>query len=99
MRYSLSHSARSRTGPSPPFSPLTTTTCAAPRCSIKLNNKQIGRYLLGFYAFMMVLVMIMEFAAAIAIFAYVGKLESVNPDAKGVRLRCGAFFCDVRVKA
>jgi hypothetical protein len=52
--------------------------------SVKLNNKQVGRYLLGFYAFMMVLVMIMEFAAAMAIFTYLGKLENVNPDAKGV---------------
>ena len=54
---------------------------------IKLNNKQVGRYLLGFYAFMMVLVMIMEFAAAMAIFTYIGKLENVNADAKGVGIR------------
>ena len=52
---------------------------------VKLNNKQVGRYLLGFYAFMMVLVMIMEFAAAMTIFVFMGKLEGVNPKATGVR--------------
>ena len=65
---------------------------------VKLNNKQIGRYLLGFYAFMMVLVMIMEFAAALSIFVFMGKLEGVNPKATGVRRRARAHvrrhFCE-----
>ena len=46
---------------------------------IKYNNKVGGRYLLGCYAGLMVLVMIMEFAASIAIFSFVGVLDHVAP--------------------
>jgi hypothetical protein len=46
---------------------------------VKFNYKLGGRYLLGFYAFFMVLVMLMEFAAAISIFTFVGKLDDFGP--------------------
>ncbi len=40
------------------------------------NAKAGGRYLLGFYAFFMILVMIMEFSASLAVFAFLGKLDN-----------------------
>ncbi len=46
---------------------------------VRFNYKLGGRYLLGFYAFFMVLVMLMEFAAAISIFTFVGKLDEFGP--------------------
>ena len=46
---------------------------------VKYNNKVFGRYLLGCYAALMVLVMIMEFAASITIFSFIGHLDSVAP--------------------
>jgi hypothetical protein len=46
---------------------------------VKYNNKVFGRYMLGCYAGLMVLVMIMEFAASITIFSYIGHLDSVAP--------------------
>jgi hypothetical protein len=46
---------------------------------VKFNYKLGGRYLLGFYAFFMVLVMLMEFAAAISIFTFAGKLDEFGP--------------------
>lgn len=46
---------------------------------VRFNYKIGGRYLLGFYAFFMVLVMLMEFAAAISLFTFVGKLDDFSP--------------------
>jgi hypothetical protein len=58
---------------------------------VRFNNKQTGRYLLGAYAFFMVLVMIMEFAAAMSIFTFVGKLDAVSPGASSVASDYGMF--------
>lgn len=42
---------------------------------VKFNSKVGGRYILGFYALFMVIVMIMEFSAAVALFVFVGKFD------------------------
>ena len=51
------------------------------------NAKAGGRYLLGCYAFFMILVMIMEFSASLAVFAFLGKLDNtvVPTETLGVR--------------
>jgi hypothetical protein len=46
---------------------------------VRFNYKLGGRYALGFYAFFMVLVMLMEFFASIAIFTWVGALDDYGP--------------------
>lgn len=61
---------------------LTLCLPAPPRCScfgLKFNYKVGGRYVLGTYAALMVLVMLMEFGAAISLFTFVGKLDEFGP--------------------
>ena len=45
---------------------------------VRFNYKLGGRYALGFYAFFMVLVMLMEFIAAVSIFTWAGKLDQFS---------------------
>lgn len=56
---------------------------------VAFNSKSVGRYILGFYACMMVLVMIMEFSASLAVLAFVGKLDNtvVNSDVLNVSVQ------------
>ncbi len=44
------------------------------------NATASGRYLLGFYAFFMILVMIMEFSASLALFTFAGRLDNSGVD-------------------
>ena len=46
---------------------------------VRFNYKLGGRYALGFYAFFMVLVMLMELIAALSIFTWVGLLDDYGP--------------------
>jgi hypothetical protein len=46
---------------------------------VRFNYKVGGRYALGFYAFFMVIVMLMELIAALSIFTWVGLLDDYGP--------------------
>ncbi len=46
---------------------------------VRFNYKVSGRYVLGFYGFFTVLIMLMEFSAAIALFTFVGTLDDFTP--------------------
>ena len=61
---------------------------------VRFNYKLGGRYALGFYAFFMVLIMLMEFIASIAIFTWVGVLDSPATQVSNgaISVRCRAFI-------